>query len=286
MKFNLKKDLFRLVIIFLSAALCSANLKIFVRVGNLFPGGFSGITVLIQRVSESYFGISLPYSPIYYLLNAVPIYIGFRYIGKKFTLFSCFDVFLVGIFTDMIPAVPLTYDPLLISVFGGILSGIAAALVLSVNASGGGTDFISMYLSEKNGIDSFHIILAFNTLILLVAGFLFGWENALYSIIYQYVSTQVLRILYKKFQQDTLLIITEFPEEICMAIDEVTHHGATILEARGAYEGQKKMMVYSVVSASESKQLTKDIRMVDPAAFVNVLRTQEIGGRFHIARSE
>lgn len=286
MKFDPKKDTVRLIVIVLSAAITAVNIKTFVRVGNLFPGGVSGISILIQRCAERFYGMSIPYSPIYYLLNLVPIYIGFRYIGKKFTLFSVLDILLVGLFTDIFPSFPLTYDPLLISVFGGIIGGVAAAMVLGANASGGGLDFVTMYLSEKRGVDSFGITLGLNVIILIIAGLLFGWEESLYSIIYQFVNTQVIRTLFKKFQQDTLIIVTDWPEEVCMAINEVSNHSATIFEGKGAYEGKTKYMVYSVVAASESGKLKKDVRIVDPQAFVNVINTREIGGRFYRAKAE
>ena len=184
--FNLKEDGKKFIIIIIAAFFMALNIKTFVRTGGLYPGGATGLTILIQRVAETYFGISLPYSLINILMNAIPIYIGFRFIGKKFTIFSCMMIILVGLFTDLIPGYIITEDILLISIFGGMINGFFASICLNTNATAGGTDFIAIFLSEKLGMDSFNIILGFNAIILLIAGYLFGWDKALYSIIFQY----------------------------------------------------------------------------------------------------
>ena len=88
MTFEWKKDGKRVLVVLLAAALMALNIKSFVRAGDLFPGGVTGLTVLIQRIGEKYLGVELPYSPINILLNAFPVYVGFRFVGKKFTLLS------------------------------------------------------------------------------------------------------------------------------------------------------------------------------------------------------
>lgn len=86
------------------------------------------------------------------ILNAIPVYIGFRFIGKKFTLYSCLMIFLTGIFTDLIPGYAITYDTLLISIFGGMINGAVVSLCLVMGATTGGTDFIAIFLSERKGM--------------------------------------------------------------------------------------------------------------------------------------
>lgn len=237
MSFDWKKDGKRILIICIAAVISAVNIKTFVRTGGLYPGGATGLTILIQRIGERYLNVEIPYTVINLLLNAVPAYIGFRFIGKKFTLYSCLMFFLTGLLTDVIPAQVITYDTLLISIFGGIINGFTISLCLRENATTGGTDFISIYLSDRTGMDSFNVILGINVVIIGIAGVLFGWDKALYSIIYQYASTQVLHTLYQKYQKKTLFIVTNRPKEICEVIKEMSHHGATILEGEGSYEG-------------------------------------------------
>ena len=117
---------------------------------------------------------------------------------------------------------------------------------------------------------------------LVVAGLLFGWEKALYSIIFQFASTQVLHMLYKKYQKCTLLIITDKPTEIYEIIQANTHHDATLFRGVGCYEGKEKNLLYSVVSAEETKHITDQIRKIDPKAFINSMKTEQITGRFYI----
>lgn len=281
-----KEDVKRIAVICVAAVLMATNIKTFVRTGDLFPGGATGLTILIQRAAEMFFQLQIPYTVVNLLLNAIPIYIGFRFIGKKFTLYSCLMIFLTNILTDLIPAYVITYDILLISIFGGMINGFVISLCLSVNATTGGTDFISIFLSQKKGVDSWNVVLGINMGILAVAGLLFGWDKALYSIIFQFASTQVLHALYKKYQQQTLFIVTNKPQEICDAIYQISHHGATIIEGEGSFEHCERYVVYSIVSGAERKQVVRLVKEVDSQAFVNVVKTEQLAGRFYQAPNE
>ena len=111
--------------------------------------------------------------------------------------------------------------------------------------------------------------------------FLFGWEKALYSIIFQYVSTQVLHMLYKKYQQATLFVVTNHAKEVCEVIFKISNHGATVMDSEGSFEGHERQMVYSVVSSAESKQVVEAVKKTDPNAFINVVRTEQLQGKFY-----
>lgn len=281
MKFQVKEDGKRLLVICVAATIMALNIKTFVRTGGLYPGGATGLTILIQHVAEVYFHIVIPYTVVNILLNAVPVYIGFRFIGKKFTMYSCLMIVLTGFLTDIIPAYVITYDTLLISVFGGIINGVAISLCLSVDATSGGTDFIAIYMSDKKGMDSWNMVLGLNVVILSAAGLLFGWDKALYSIVFQFVSTQMLHMLYQKYQKKTLFIVTNKPQDVCQVIDDISNHGATVLEGEGSYEHCERNVVYSVVSSAECKKVVHAIRQTDPKAFVNTLQTDQLSGRFY-----
>ncbi len=286
MTFDFKKDGKRIAVICLASILMALNLKTFVSTGGLYPGGATGLTVLIQSVASRYLGIAIPYTPVNLALNLVPVYIGFRFIGRKFTLYSCLMIVLTGIFTDLIPSVVVTYDILLISIFGGIINGFVISMCLSMNATTGGTDFISIFLSEKKGVDAWNFILAFNIVIIMIAGMLFGFDAALYSIIFQYTSTQILHMLYTRYQKQTLFIVTDCPEAVCDAINRVSMHGATVLSGEGSYRHQLRNVVYSVVSREESKKVIRAVREADASAFVNAIRTEELSGRFYYRPNE
>ena len=281
MKEKAGKKIRKYLVMILASLILAADTETFVRTGGLIPGGAMGLTVLIQGIFDKYLNIAVPYTPINIALNSIPVYIGFRFIGKKFTWASLAVIVMTGFFTDMIPAVVITYDPLLIAIFGGVINGLAIAMCLNVECTTGGTDFISIFMSQKKGADTFDIILAINAVILITAGLIFGWDKALYSIIFQYASTEVIHVLYKRYQKQTMLIISDKPQEIANKIYEVAHHGATIFKGTGSFAGEDRYLIYSVVSRDEVKVVMKIVEEVGGTAFVNAVRTEDFLGNFY-----
>ena len=287
MKTEAKESIKKILVICFASFLMALNIKSFVRTGGLYPGGATGLALLIQRAADMFLHITIPYTIVNILLNAIPVYIGFRFIGKKFTMYSCLMIVLTSVLTDIIPGYAITYDTLLISIFGGLINGFVIGLCLHMNATTGGTDFIAIggkfaiYLSEKKEIDSWNVVLGINVVILAAAGVLFGWDKALYSIIFQYTSTQVVHILYRKYQHETLFIVTNKATEVYEVISKMSNHGATIMEGEGSYEHQERKIVYSVVSSAQSKSIIREVKKADPHAFVNAIKTEQIAGRFY-----
>lgn len=274
-------QVFRIFIVIAASMIFAWNLCCFARPSNLFPGGFSGVSLLLQEIFQKFLHVQIPYSLFNILLNLFPVYIGFRYIGKKFTLYSILTIILSGIFVDLLPSYVFTQDPMLNCVFGGLINGFAISLCLNVGTTTGGTDFISIFLSQKKGIDAWNYILFGNVVMLIIAGYLFGWTIALYSIIFQFCSTQMIQILYKRYKKETLFIISDKAREIYHAIRETTHHDATLFQGIGCYEEKEKTLIYSVINAEAKRQLIPLIRSIDPHAFINIVKTEELTGRFH-----
>ena len=274
--------LLRTVVVMIASVIFAVNIKTLVRTGGIIPGGATGLTLLIQEIAQRYRGADIPYTPVNILINAIPVYIGFKFIGKRFTALSCIVIVMTGFLTDLIPSYMVTDDIILISVFGGIINGVAVSLCLLMDATSGGTDFLAIYLNKKKGIDGFNVALGINVVILVTAGLLFGWEKALYSIIFQYVSTSVIHVLYRKYQQTTLFIVTKHPDEICSMIFDITRHGATIIYGKGSYEeNADRSVVYSVVTTNQVTSVINEVHKTDPEAFVNVFKSERISGRFY-----
>lgn len=276
----------RFLLITFAAFLIALNIKTFIYAAGLLPGGFSGIVILIQDVFLKYLNIKIPYSFLYWGLNIFPALLCFKFVGKKFTILSLWMIIISGIFTDFIPNIMVTDDILLNSVFGGILQGVSICLTLFAGATSGGTDFISIYFAEKKGKDIWNTIFLCNCIVLCIFGLLFGWTRALYSIIFQFVTTQILNTLYKRYQKTTLIIITDKPNEIVTCIREITNHDATLFEGIGCYSGNKKNMLYTVVSSEESKLLVKHIKLIDSDSFINILQSKDIKGKFFIRKND
>ncbi len=264
-----------------AAIIMAVNLKTFVRAGGLIPGGFTGLTRLLQEIGVMLWGVEPPYTVINVTLNAIPVFIGFKFIGKKFTGYSCLMILVSSIATDLFPGFAVTTDTLLVAVFGGLFNAVAIAVCLMAGASSGGTDFIAIFLSEKWDMDSWNYVFAFNVIILGVAGALFSWEKALYSIIFQFTSTQVLHSLHRRYQKQTLLIITRKPQEVYETIRELTNHDATLIKGEGCYMKKECNILYSVVGRDEVRRVLKHVRETDPEAFVNMIRTDSLSGRFY-----
>lgn len=265
----------------IGAVMIAFVINTFVSTGHLFPGGFAGLALLIIRSAERFLGMTLPYSAIYIPLNLIPIFVGIKYLGRRFTLYSVYVIILSSIMTDVLPKYVMTYDILLISVFGGLVNGAAISLCLYVGASGGGTDFISLYFSEKRGIDCWNYILMANVVILGIAGAIFGWDKALYSIVYQFCTTEAIRTLFHRYHTHTLVIITNMPEAVYDCISIITKHDATLFHGTGLYGDANRNLIYSVVSSEQVERVVKEIREIDEHAFINVLRTEQLQGRFY-----
>ena len=271
----------RLFLIVLASVVMAVNIKSFVDAGGLFPGGFNGLTLLIQRSAQQFAGVALPFTAINLLLNAIPAVVSFRLIGKRFTLYSCLMIALTSVLTDIIPSMPLTNDVLLVCIFGGIINGFSISLCLLGRATSGGTDFIAVALSERLNVDAWNYIFIGNCLMLVVAGMLFGWDKALYSIIFQFASTQIVHLLDPRFKRTTLFIISNRAPEIYEQIKDTTHHGATLFHGTGLYNGEERDLIYSVITSDQVKGVTRAAREIDPHAFINILKTDQVAGNFY-----
>ena len=245
-KSKIRIEIARYLVLAIASAIMAVDYRTFVEWGGLYPGGAAGVAILTQRLMQmafDHFGISfsVPFGPINLLWNAIPVWIGFKYIGTRFTLQSLYVIFLSGFFTDLVPIEWIT----------------------------------SM-------IDPSDLILGLNAAILICAGFMFGWRGALYSIIYQFIYIQVIHLMYRTYQYQTLLIVTSKPAKICEAIYRFSHHGATVLEGKGGFKGEPRQIVMSVVSADNTPHIYALCKTLDPTAFINTLSTSRVIGRFYL----
>ena len=281
---RIRSDAKSLFFVAVASFVMAANIKFFINQGGLLPGGVNGMAILLQRIALKFGGFELPFSPLSLTLNAIPAYLAFKTVGKKFTAYSCICIVLMSFLTDLIPdpKAPVTDDRLLLSVFGGIINGGALSMILNSGASSGGSDFVAMYFSVKKGISTWNYVLMFNAVIILISGILFGMDGALYTIIFQFCQTQMLNTFYKKYYKKTVFIITDKPEAVTDGIMSITHHATTVFKAEGAYTGRDHYVVYVILSADELHQVRRAVRSVDAKAFINVLNSENVFGNFFI----
>ena len=276
------RNIVNIIFILLGSFILAINMNTFVEQGKLVPGGFSGLSKLIQRVGLNFYDVKISFTLLNVIFNAIPAVFAYRLVGKKFTVFSCLSLLVVSVLVDELPVIPITGDILLISVFGGILNGLGLSLILNNNASSGGTDFIAMSLSNKYKVSTFNYMLLFSAVIILISGRLFGMDKALYSIIFQFCSTQVINTFYKKYKKKTLLIVTDNPAAISADLLELTNHSSTILKGFGSYTAHKKYLIYTVLSDSDVRKMKKQIHQQYPDTFVNVINSSDVVGNFYI----
>lgn len=280
MKFSLK-DLKTLLMVCCSSFLYAIAMKAFVETGSLFPGGFAGLSRLIVSVGDSFLNVTIPFGVIYFTLNLIPTFLVFKTVGKRFTLFSVIQFSLTSFLVSILPTFPVTDDLLLISIFGGIIAGTAISIALVANASSGGTDFIAIYLSKRLNKPSWSYIMFYNVTLLAIVGLLFSWELSMYSIIYQFCSNQIVQTLHTRFKLSTLVIITDKPDEVSIAMFKACRHGITKLDAEGMYSHSNKSMLYMIANEFQVDTLVRSIKETDPCAFITITKTEKIVGNYY-----
>lgn len=276
-----KEDITKILMVIISALIYTVGFNTFVSSGNLFPGGFAGLSRLISRVLMEFIKVDISFGYIYFTLNILLTILVFKYIGKKFLALSILWYTLTSILTNIFPVISLTSDMLLISVFGGIMNGIAIGLALRNNASSGGTDFIAVVASMKYNKPTWNYVMFFNAIILVIAGYLFGWNQALYSIIFQFCSTQVINTLHKRYKLSNLFIITDKPEEVSTAIFKQFRHGITKINAEGEFKHQKNNLLFMTINTYQLKGVIEAIKEVDPKVFISFSSCEGIIGNYY-----
>ena len=190
-------------------------------------------------------------------------------------------VVLQSILTDILPHYSLTNDILLICVFGGLINGFCISLCLIAGATSGGSDFLSLLMAKKGITNSWYYIFMGNVILIIMSGFTFGWDKALYSIIFQFTSTQVINTMHLRYKRDTLFIITDFPSPVYEVIKDITNHAGTIFQGTGCYMKKTKNLVYSVVASDEVKDVIREVKKIDKDAFINIVKTDQVIGKFY-----
>lgn len=264
-----------------SALLQVFVIQTFIRPAGILSGGFTGLAILIDRITSLYgFGIST--SILLLLLNLPVALICCKSISIKFTVFSLIQVTMSSFFLTICDFQPIFDDIVLNVIFGGVLNGLFVLTALKGNASTGGTDFIALYVSNKTGRSIWTHVFMMNVCILVVFGFLFGWLYAGYSIIFQFISTQMISAFHHRFERVTLQITTSKSE---LVDGYVSHfrHGMSCVKAIGGYSKKEMYLLHTVVSSYEVTDIVHYLKEVDSHVIINVLKTQEFHGRFYRA---
>lgn len=277
----IKKNFIYLPWVIVSAILQAISLTSFSVPGKIYPSGITGISQLISNILLDQLNINFKYTLIMLIINiALSIFV-YKYIGKLFTVLSLTQIALVTLFASIFKQYIFIEDRMLMSIFGGILNGIGVGLALAHNASSGGLDFISIYFANKYKRNMWNLIFAFNCILVISIGLLYGWESALYSIVYQFCTTQIVNRMHKRYSSQTITIITEHPDEVSNEIFNTIRHGITELKAVGAYKKTETTMLYTVVNGYQTDDVVNAILKADSKAFINIQDTKLVYGNYY-----
>lgn len=279
---NLKNNKIKyLLMCFLSAVIQSIVLTSFTFKANLYPAGVSGFSRLASDILIDKFNISVSYSVFYFTINVILAVIVYKYVGKWFTILSLVQTITVSLLSEIMPPIFDLTDMLLLSIFGGIVNGLSSGLALENNASTGGMDFVTIYYSNKYNKSLWNYTFAFNSIIVIMAGIIYGWERACYSIIFQFCTTTVVKKMHRRYTHKTITIITKHPNEVTSEILSHTRHGITVLDGKGAYKNEEQAMLYTVVNYFQVDDVIESVLKADQKAFINIQNTLSVKGNYY-----
>jgi uncharacterized membrane-anchored protein YitT (DUF2179 family) len=267
----------RSIFLFLGAALVSVGLEIFLIPNNIIDGGIVGISIISSYLSKVPIGVFL------FLFNLPFLFIGYKQIGKTFALSTLFAVVVMSIGTTLLhPVAPLTNEPLLAAVFGGIILGIGVGIVIRFGGSLDGTEIIAILFNKRIPFSVGEVVMFFNLFILSSAGFIFGWDRAMYSLIAYFIAFKMIDVTIEGFDESkSVWIISDSYRDIGDALMDRLGRGVTYLEGEGAFTGNNKKVIFCVITRLEEAKLKSIVQELDPVAFLAIGNIHDVkGGRF------
>ena len=298
-KFFDKKTLFMLGLVILGTAIYSLGVVWFLNLGVFFAGGVTGIS---QITCYAIWGEVKPFSGILITLLNIPLFaFGWKYLSKKFAIFTLISVLLQSAFITAFQTLQNTYgfNPVLnviedygmtvdtidigtrlfLALLGGFFTGIGNALCLRSGGSSGGMDVIANALQVRKGISISKFSFIVDAGILIGSAFI-NFSTMLFTLIRLVISILVLEKFYRIYQYVKISVISDHAEELRELVLSKFFHGLTIYDAEGGYTQQPKKVLEIFVSRYEINSYVNSIRKVDPHAFVTVSNITNIYGNY------
>lgn len=270
----------RLVGLAIGALIYTIGLDVFLVPNNVIDGGVVGIALMAAAVTGWSFSIFI-------VLFNIPFFIfGYKKIGAVFTLLSLYSVIALSGWSTFVHYAPVTTDPFLSTIYGGIIIGLGVGLIIRWGGSLDGTEILAIIADKKTPFSVGEIIMFFNLFILGTSGFVFSWDSAMYSLVAYFIAYKMIDIVTNGLDEmKGLLIVTNEHEAVSRCITHDMGRAVTLLNGEGAYKREKTMVLYCVVSRLEVTKVKEAIRTVDPRAFVSIFDiTEAHGGLFRSHR--
>ena len=276
-KNNTRRLIIRTIMIILGAIIMAIGLELFLVPNRIMDGGIVGISIITSHLLE------LPLGIFIFALNLPFIFLGYKQIGKTFAFSTGLGITILSITTILLHNIePFTNDTLLATVFGGIVLGVGVGIVIRYGGSLDGTEILAILFNKKSPFSVGEIIMFFNLIIFSVAGFIFTWEQAMYSIIAYFIAYKTIDIVIQGMEESkSVYIISDEIDEIGQAIMNRLGRGVTFLHGEGAYTGDNKKVIFTVITRLEESKLKLIVSEIDDSAFLAIGNIAEVsGGRF------
>ncbi|SFE97489.1 Uncharacterized membrane-anchored protein YitT, contains DUF161 and DUF2179 domains [Paenibacillus algorifonticola] len=273
-----KLDIFRRILfITIGAALVSVALEIFLVPNHIIDGGIVGISIIVSHFT------GLPLGLFLFLLNLPFLLLGYKQIGKTFALSTLYGVSVMSLGTFLLhPVKAITSEYVLAAIFGGVILGAGVGLVIRFGGSLDGTEIVAILSNKRLPFSVGEVVMFFNLFILCSAGFVFGWDRAMYSLFSYFIAFKMIDITIEGFQESKAVwIISESWNEIGAAIMSRLGRGVTYLHGEGGFTGGQKRIIFCVITRLEEAKMKSIVQELDPAAFLAVGNIHDVkGGRF------
>lgn len=270
----------KIIVVFIGALLNAIGMNLFLIPANVYASGFAGAAQLLANLFTDFTPIKMSTGILLAILNIPVAILGWKKVGRSFTVYSIISVALMSLFLELVPIEAQSPDIILNAVFGGVIAAVGIGMTLRVGASTGGMDIVALVLSKMKGRSVGTYFFIMNAIIIVTAGAVYGWEKALYTLVTLYVSTRVIDTIHTRHQKHTAMIITKKTEELKKAIHDKMVRGITVVPAKGAFSNEEKEMMIIVLTRYELYDLERIIKEIDPHAFTNIVQTTGILGFF------
>lgn len=278
----MKSKLKNFSLLTISTLIMAVGIYFFKFANNFTFGGITGIAVLVAKF------LPISASDFSFVVNILLLIIGWIVLGKSFAEKTAYSTILLSISLSLLERIypmshPLTNEPLLELIFAILLPALGSAILFNIGASSGGTDVIAMILKKYTSIDIGKGLMT-SDLIFTLAGFLvFNVKTGLYSLFGLIMRSALIDNFIESFNRSKYFhVVTSNATCICDFIQNDLQRGATIVNATGAFTGDDKYIILTVLSPSQAVKLRNFIKEQDPKAFLLVSNTSEIIGKgFH-----
>lgn len=262
----------------LGGAIYALGIQLFYRPVQLISGGLTGISMIINLITD------LPVGVMIFVMNIPLFIIALKRFGIKYMLGSLIGMVCSSLFIDLFAFMnfTLTDDPMLSALYGGVATGLGCGIMYSVGSSSGGIDVIAKFIKEKYPYVNFgSFILWLDAVVVVAYALIFRYyDKAMYTVLAVFVASKVIdTVLYGVSTSKLCYIISEHSDEIKNEIVKTLHRGVTLIKGKGAYSGLEKQVLLCVVKRQQIVEIRRLIRGIDQQAFVIVSDARDVFGK-------